>query len=259
MEKHTIHTIPALEDNYIFAIELCGGGLAIVDPGEAKTVQKFLNQSNQDLKFILCTHHHWDHVGGIEELKVQTGAKVIAAASDQHRIPAVDIIVEENKICDVMGAGADSFLVMNVSGHTLGHVAFYFKERRTLFAGDALFAMGCGRLFEGKPEHALASLERIKKLPEGTMIYCGHEYTEHNANFAMQYEAGNQALVERVAKIKQLRTDGHATVPFALAEELATNPFLRVDSEEIRKSIGLDSEASAEVVFAKLRQLRNNF
>ena len=223
-----IHQIPLWEDNYIYILhEKTENKTAVIDPGEAGPVHSFLKNNNLKLDLILTTHHHFDHTGGNLKLKQDWGCKIYGFAGDQHRVPGIDVCLKEGASVFV---GQLGFEVLYLPGHTLGHIAFWNKKNQFLFCGDTLFAMGCGRLFEGSPEQMFSSLKKIKRLPKKTLIYCAHEYTLKNAEFALGLDSSNKDLKKRFEKIKILRQKNQPTVPVYLAEELLTNPFLKAKS-----------------------------
>ena len=223
-----IHQIPLWEDNYIYLLhDKSENKTAVVDPGEAEPVHSFLKTHNLKLDFILNTHHHFDHTGGNLQLKKTWACPVYGFAGDQKRIPGIDISLKEG---DSVLIGTLRFEVLYLPGHTLGHIAFWNKKNKILFCGDTLFAMGCGRLFEGSPEQMFSSLNKIKNLPKNTLIYCAHEYTLKNAKFALQLEPSSVNLNKRFEKVKLLRQKAQPTAPFYLEEELLTNPFLKAKS-----------------------------
>jgi hydroxyacylglutathione hydrolase len=248
--------LPALSDNYIYLVhEPVGGATAAVDPTLAEPVLKALEARGWKLTHILNTHHHGDHVGGNRELKQRTGCAVVALGRDRQRIPGISVEVAEG---DTIRLGRTRTRVLEVPGHTLGHVAYWFSEEDALFCGDTLFGMGCGRLFEGQPRQMWQSLARIRALPASTRIYCAHEYTEANGRFALTVEPGSPELRARVDRVNDLRRKGLPTVPATLAEELATNPFLRPDSVAIRQKLGLENAEDWQV-FAELRRRKDQF
>jgi hydroxyacylglutathione hydrolase len=249
--------IPVLTDNYIYlAHEPNGWATAAIDPALAGPVLKALDEKGWTLTHILNTHHHTDHVGGNLELKRATGCAVVAMARDKERIPGIDVAVEEG---DVIGLGHAEARVLDVPGHTSGHIAFWFAEDDALFCGDTLFGLGCGRLFEGHAEEMWASLEKIRALPPATRIYCAHEYTEANGRFAWTVEPENPALAERLSRVKTLREQGLPTIPSLLKEELAANPFLRPESPDIRRHLHFGKTADNWRVFAELRLRKDGF
>jgi hydroxyacylglutathione hydrolase len=248
--------VPVLHDNYIYLVhEPNGWATAVIDPAVAEPVLQALDEKGWHLTHILNTHHHGDHVGGNLELKRETGCAVVAVARDKERIPGIDVEVSEG---DIIGLGHAEAKVLDVPGHTSGHIAFWFAEENALFCGDTLFGLGCGRLFEGHAEEMWASLEKICALPPATRIYCAHEYTQANGRFALQVEPENPALLERMDRVYSLRAQGLPTVPTLLQEELATNPFLRPQSPAIRRRLGLP-KASDWQVFAEIRHLKDGF
>lgn len=252
----TIHTLPVLSDNYVFLVhDAAGGATAAVDPAEAEPVLQALAERGWRLDFIWNTHHHGDHVGGNRELKARTGCRVLGAAADAERIPGLDVALREG---DCFSLGKTAVQVLAVPGHTLGHLAFRLPEAQRLFCGDTLFGLGCGRLFEGSAGQMWDSLRRLALLPEETLVYCAHEYTEANGRFALTVEPGNPRLAERLRAVRASREAGRPSVPFTLAEELAANPFLRPHSAEIRANLGLTT-AEDVAVFAELRRRKDGF
>lgn len=252
----SITQIPALKDNYIYLLHARNTGeTAVVDPAMAEPVLAVLRQKNWRLTHLFNTHHHGDHTGGNKELKEATGCKIYGFKDDAARIPLIDRELSEDEIFEWGGTQIE---ILFLPGHTLGHIAYHFPREKLLFSGDVLFLMGCGRLFEGTPEQAFASLNRIKKLPDETQIFCTHEYTQHNGNFALTVEPGNKALQQRMEEVNRKRRAGQFTVPDRLAAEKSTNPFLRTDSPEIRKNLGMEQAEDVEV-FAALREKRNHF
>jgi hydroxyacylglutathione hydrolase len=220
-----VERLPMLQDNYSWLLlDSATGTSAVVDPPEAAPVLARLEALGRGLDWVLATHHHADHIGGIPELKARTGCRVVGPAADAHRIPGLDVQVREG---DVVRLGESVARVIETPGHTSGHISFWFEADRQLFCGDTLFALGCGRLFEGTPETMWASLQKLMALPDDARVCCGHEYTQSNARFALTVEPDNLALRRRAAEIDQLRARGEPTVPSTMGEERATNPFLR--------------------------------
>lgn len=217
--------IPVLSDNYSWLLQDTETGCtAIMDPGEAAPIQAVLDEAGGRLDLILLTHHHADHVGGTDALRTRYNARVAGPASEAARMPALDIALRDN---ETIAVGQSEGRVIAVPGHTRGHISYYFADPPTLFCGDTLFSLSCGRLFEGTAEQLFESLKRFADLPDKTLVCCGHEYTEGNTAFALHAEPDNAALKARVADVKHLRAEGRATVPSTLGEERATNPFLR--------------------------------
>jgi hydroxyacylglutathione hydrolase len=220
--------LPALADNYIWLLHDDHGRAIVVDPGEAGPVEAALAERGLRLEAILLTHHHADHIGGAAALRERHGAAVYAP--DDERIAAATRRVGDGDVVSLAEPAAH-FEVIAVPGHTLSHVAYVGHGH--LFAGDTLFSLGCGRLFEGTPAQMLDSLDRLAQLPEDTLLCCGHEYTEANGRFALTVEPDNPALATRLQDVAALRAEGRPSLPVTLASELATNPFLRVDSGEV--------------------------
>lgn len=247
-----IEQIPALQDNYVYLLtDEATGTVGVIDPSEAAPVLDALDEGRLD--YILLTHHHWDHVGGVEELKELTKAKVVGFSGDAHRLPGVDLRVEDGGSFALGGATANVFFI---PGHTLGHVAYWFEESRALFCGDTLFSLGCGRLFEGTAQQMWASLSKLRALPDGTRVFCAHEYTESNSRFALHLDPKNENLVQRAARVRELRAKGRPTVPSTMGEEKLTNPFLRADDPDLMRAVGL---GDAEATFAEIRKRKDQF
>lgn len=248
--------LPVLSDNYIYLLhEPESGATAVVDPAEPAPVLAALADRGWRLSHVLNTHHHYDHVGGNDALKAATGCHIVGPAADHDRIPGIELALADG---DVFQLGAATATVFDVPGHTRGHIAYWFAADRALFCGDTLFALGCGRLFEGTAAQMWTSLSKFRVLPPDTRVYCAHEYTQSNARFALSVEPGNAALVARAADIDRKRAAGQPTVPSLLGEELATNPFLRPDSPEIRQRFQLPS-APLHEVFGATRAAKDNF
>lgn len=248
--------ISVLTDNYIYLIhDFDSQQTAVVDPAIAEPVLGALKKQGWQLNYIFNTHHHSDHVGGNLELKARTGCKVVAAKKDSHRIPCIDITVQEG---DSFQLGDHQIKIIETAGHTSGHIVYYFVEDDLLFCGDTLFVMGCGRLFEGTAQQMWQSLQKLKQLPESTKVYCAHEYSLSNGRFALSVEADNQALQNRMANIKQLRADNLPTVPSTIGEELATNPFFREQSLSIQNHLQMTDKTPVEI-FTAVRNLKDVF
>jgi len=251
-----IVTIPCLSDNYAFlAHDSETGATAVVDVPEAAPISAALTSRGWTLSHVLLTHHHWDHVDGLAALLADHPAQVIGAAADAHRLPPLDLALTEG---DSLQVGTETGQVIDVSGHTIGHIAFYFADSAVVFTADSLMALGCGRLFEGPPEMMFDSLSKLAALPADTLVCSGHEYTASNAKFALTIEHQNSALISRVKRIEAARAAGHPTVPSTLSEELATNPFLRSHSEDVQTTVGMLG-ADPAAVFAEVRKRKDTF
>jgi hydroxyacylglutathione hydrolase len=256
MAKIEIHQFPALNDNYGYLVhEPSTGATAAIDTPEVAPILKALDEKGWKLTHILNTHHHFDHAGGNAELKEKTGCMIVGPKGEQELIPGIDRAVGEG---DIVELGAARARVIDVPGHTRGHVAYHFAEDRVVFVGDTLFALGCGRLFEGTAEQMWTSLSKLMALPDDTTVYCAHEYTQSNARFALSVEPQNAALVARAKEIDEKRARGEWTVPTTIALEKATNPFLRAASRDLRLIVGMESAANVDV-FAETRRRKDNF
>lgn len=251
-----VDRIPALVDNYIWMLhDTRSGRTAVVDPGEDAPVLDALARHGRRLDWIFNTHHHRDHTGANLALKAATGCRIAGADLDRHRIPGIDLALEDG---DTLRLGESRAQVMLTTGHTTGHLCFWFAQDRALFCGDTLFLMGCGRLMEGDAAMMLASLSRLAALPRDTRVYCAHEYTSANARFARTVEPDNATLRDRCSDVEARRARGEATVPASLGEELDTNPFLRTSSAAIGERLGLPG-ASPIRIFAELRRRKDAF
>ncbi len=251
-----IVTVPCLKDNYAFVVhDPATGATAVVDVPDPAPIQAELAARGWTLTDILITHHHWDHVDGVDALRAATGARVWGAAADAHRLPALDHALAEG---DEVRIGGLTGSVLDVSGHTVGHIAFHFPQAGAVFTADSLMALGCGRLFEGTPAQMWDSLQKLAALPPETLVCSGHEYTASNARFAVTIEPENSALRSRADAIDAARARGLPTVPSTLAEELATNPFLRASEAAIAAHLGMAGAAPVDV-FAKIRSLKDQF
>lgn len=251
-----IVTVPCLSDNYAFLLhDPVSGCTALVDAPEASPIQAELDHRGWRLRDILITHHHADHIDGVEALRAASGARVIGAAADAHRLPQLDLQVRDGDSIEVCG---ETVHVLDVSGHTVGHVAFHFPGSTAAFTADSLMALGCGRVFEGTMAQMWNSLCKLAALPPETQIFSGHEYTLTNANFAVTIEPGNAALISRRAAVERDRATGKPTVPSLLSDELATNPFLRASQPEVKSAMGMAEAADSEV-FAEIRRWKDRF
>lgn len=254
-----IDALPAFNDNYLWLLQdAASRRCAVVDPGDAAPVLAWLAEHpDWQLVDILVTHHHFDHVGGIETLKAATGARVLGPADE--KIPGRDLGLSDDDSIEVLGL---TFRVMAVPGHTLGHIAYHQTDQRLLFCGDTLFAGGCGRLFEGTPQQMHRSLARLAALPGETLVYCTHEYTLSNLRFAQAVEPNNPHVVARLAEVSRWREAGRISLPSSIELERASNPFLRTaEPEVIRSAERRDDRRHDEpsAVFASLRAWKDQF
>jgi hydroxyacylglutathione hydrolase len=255
MSELVIRQIPVLRDNYVYLLhDEASGATGVVDPSVAAPVLAQLAETGWQLTHILNTHHHADHTGGNLEIKRATGAIVVGPRADRDRIPGIDVAVADG---ERYALGSETAEVFDVPGHTRGHIAYWFKDARALFCGDTLFLMGCGRLFEGTPEQMWHSLGKLRRLPGETRVYCGHEYTQANARFALTVDPENAALVARARRVDALRAEGESTVPGTMADELATNPFLRADQPALQEAAGAPGDPVA--TFAAIRRRKDVF
>ncbi len=237
----TVHIVPTLKDNYTYIIEQYEN-LIIIDCGDAGPVIEFLKQNKLTPSHLLCTHHHGDHIDGLPDLKIgYPDMKIYAPEKDLYRIPHAGHALTANQKIVIGGMQVEC---IETPGHTKNHLCFYIPSLKSLFTGDALFSLGCGRLFEGTPEDLFHSMQKIKSLPDDTMLYCGHEYTQTNCRFSLSVEPENACLITKMKQIEELRSAGKATLPVSLAEEKSNNLFLREESIE---------------KIAQLRQLRDQF
>ena len=247
-------TVPSLADNYAFLLhDPDSGATACIDVPEAAPIQAALTARGWTLSDIWITHHHPDHIDGVAALVAATGARVTGAAADAHRLPALDRALHPG---DAVALGKVKGTVLDVSGHTVGHIAYVLPG--FAFTGDSLMAAGCGRLFEGDAAMMWASLSRLAALPDDTLICSGHEYTASNIRFALTVDPGNAALQARAARVAEARAAGRPTVPSTLADERATNPFLRAGNPAIRASLGM-ADAPDAAVFAEIRSRKDRF
>ena len=248
--------IPCLNDNYAYIIhEKYSKIVGVVDPSESSPIISFLNKNKLKLDYILNTHHHFDHIGGNEELKKLYNAKVVGFHGDKHRIPGINITLKDN---EKWNFGNSIIKILHIPGHTLGHICFFFEKEKIAFTGDTLFSLGCGRIFEGDHKQMLSSLNRIKKFPRDTKIYCGHEYTYKNAEFCTKYDFDNSLLKVKFEEIKKLRLKNLPTTPTLLEDELKSNIFLRCDQNDIKIKLNMKNEEEYKV-FRKVRDLKDIF
>jgi hydroxyacylglutathione hydrolase len=252
-----VELIPCLSDNYAYLLydQADSGPCAVVDPSEPEPVRRALAGKGLKLTHILNTHHHLDHTGGNIPLKEEFGAEVIGPAKDRERIPGIDVGVDQSA---PWRFGRHTARILEIPAHTRAHIAFAFEDEDVVFTGDTLFAMGCGRLFEGTPQMMWSSLSKLMQLDDAIRIYCGHEYTLSNGRFALTMEPNNADLQSRMKDVELLRAKSRPTVPSNMALEKKTNPFLRPDSPEIRKTLGLE-DADNVAVFAEIRRRKDSF
>ena len=237
-----VEIIPCLKDNYSYLIiDDDNNSACVVDPGEAKPIVDYLKNKNIKLKYILNTHHHFDHIGGNEYLKKKFGSIVVGFKKDINRIPEIDVLLEDNQIWKAENFEAK---IIHIPGHTSGHICFHFFQEKLVFTGDTLFSLGCGRIFEGTYKEMFESLNKIKSLPEETKVYCGHEYTLSNLKFCIKYNPENRNLKKKAENIKKKIDNGLPTIPSTIKDELECNIFLRANDLES---------------FSKLRDLKDNF
>jgi hydroxyacylglutathione hydrolase len=251
-----IEIIPCLNDNYSYLIhDEISNTVAIVDPSEFVPCDTIISKNYQKLDFILNTHHHYDHVGGNEELKKKYNSKVLGFENDKNRIPQIDTVLKDNQEFKI---GTLNFTTIFIPGHTRGHVAFYFKKERVVFTGDTLFSLGCGRVFEGTYKQMFQSLNKLKNLPGETKVYCGHEYTFKNLEFCLKFNPNNDFLKKKKNDIKLSLKNKKPTIPSTIADEIKANIFFRVNDPDVKKAINLENSPDIEI-FTKLRDLKDNF
>ena len=249
-------TIPCLTDNYAFILfNVENRSALLVDAPEADPINKVLSKNNLNLEKIFLTHHHADHIDGLDNILEKHNALTFGAQADIHRLPKLDEYIQPGDQFLFQGQAGKVF---DVSGHTVGHIALYIPTQNILFSGDSLMALGCGRLFEGSAEQMWHSLSSLLVLPNKTQICSGHEYTENNASFALTIDPNNHDLMKRCEKVKLERSKGLFTVPSNLGIEKKTNPFLRPFDKEIRENLNMHGSTDVEV-FRKIRTLKDNF
>ena len=251
-----IEIIPCLNDNYSYLIkDNQTDTVAIIDPSEFKPCDKKINETYKKLDFILITHHHFDHVGGNAELKKKYGSKILGFEKDKKRIPAIDVLLKDGQEFKI---GNLDFKTIFIPGHTLGHIAFYLEKEKVIFTGDTLFSLGCGRVFEGTYKEMFNSLNKIKRLPEDTKIYCGHEYTKNNFEFCFKFNPNNDHLKDKQKEIDSKIKERKPTIPSTIKEEIKTNIFLRYDDPDVKGALNLKNASDLEI-FTKLRDLKDSF
>jgi hydroxyacylglutathione hydrolase len=237
-----IQIIPCLQDNYSYLIiDEENNTACVVDPSEADRIIEYLENTQIKLKFILNTHHHYDHVGGNKKLKEKYGASVVGYQGDKERIPGIDIMVNDQESWIYKNFEAK---IIHIPGHTLGHICFYFHKDKSVFTGDTLFSLGCGRIFEGTYEQMFNSLMKLKELPKNTKVFCGHEYTLQNSKFCLTHDKNNLNLRNKINDINTKLKEGLSTIPSTIKDEIECNIFLRSHNVE---------------TFSKLRDLKDNF
>ncbi len=256
MSTLEIHQFPCLSDNYgVLIRDTATNAVASIDAPDADAVKAALAEKGWTLTHILTTHHHGDHTDGNLPLKQEFNCTIIGPKPEADKIRGLDTAVGEG---DTFQFGETSVKVFETPGHTLGHIAYWMPDAKVAFVGDTLFAMGCGRVFEGSLEQMWSGIAKLIKLPPETQLYCGHEYTLANASFALTIEPGNAALQARVNDVKALRDANKPTLPTTLEVELATNPFVRVGSPEVRAAVGKSADAPDWEVFGEVRTRKDN-
>ena len=246
----------ALQDNYCYLVhDPDTHTTGVIDTPEVPAIEKALAETGWSLDYIINTHHHWDHAGGNLELKDKTGCKIVGPKADAERIPGIDIAIGDG---DFFELGSRRAQVFDTPGHTRGHACYYFANDQVAFTGDTLFSMGCGRLFEGSPQQMWTSLQKLMAWPDDTRIYCAHEYTQNNAQFALTVEPNNPDLRKRAAEVDELRAASKPTIPSTIGLEKATNPFMRPASTHLQETLGM-SGAGVVDVFAATRERKDNF
>mmetsp|Transcript_28928 Transcript_28928/g.55292 ORF Transcript_28928/g.55292 Transcript_28928/m.55292 type:complete len:256 (-) Transcript_28928:962-1729(-) len=251
-----LRTIPCLSDNYAYLIhDAATGDTALIDAPEARPILTALAETGWTLTDVLITHHHYDHVDGLADVLAAHPARVIGSAEDAHRLPSLDLALQDG---DTFQIGAETGTAIDVSGHTINHMAFHFPASKLVFTADSLMALGCGRVFEGTKPQMWESLQKLMALPGDTIVCSGHEYTAANAKFALTIDPENPDLISRVREVTDKRASNLPTVPSLMSEELATNPFLRAHDPAIQAHLGMTG-TNATDVFAEIRTRKDNF
>ena len=251
-----VDVFPARSDNFGYLVhDTASGRTAAIDAPEAAAIKTALVHRGWSLTDIFITHHHIDHVEAIPDLKAEFGARVVGPRGEADKIAGLDLLVAGG---ETVSLGETVFQVYDAPGHTLGHIVFHDRQGKHLFTADALFSLGVGRMFEGAPGPMWEGVKALRDLPDDTLVYCGHEYTQSNARFALSIDPDNAALQKRAAEVETLRTGGKATIPFLLGEDKAANPFLRADDAGLARHFGLEGASPAEV-FAAIRKGKDNF
>ena len=249
-----ISIIPCLNDNYSYICFDNKNDAFVVDPSEFKPVDEYISNNQLNLKYVLNTHHHFDHVGGNYELKQKYNCKVIGSKLDENRIPEVDILLKEGEKWKFK---EDAAQIIEIPGHTTGHIAFYFSNQKIVFTGDTLFSLGCGRLFEGTPEMMWNSLQKLRNLPDDTKIYCGHEYTLNNALFTKSVIPG-ELIDKKISSLNDLLSKKIPSIPSTIAEEKKLNLFFQADDSILKKELRLEDKNNIDM-FTYLRNLKDNY
>ena len=256
MSRLEIHQFPTRGDNYgVLVHEPASGATAAIDAPDAEDLLAALQEKGWTLSHILTTHHHHDHTAGNAIVKRMTGCTIVGPAKESSSIPGIDITVEEGDSVEIGGAKAR---VIETPGHTKGHVSYHFPDDDVVFVGDTLFSVGCGKLLEGDAKMMWSSLTKLADLPPKTALYCGHEYTNNNCRFALTVEPENDALRARAAEVADLVEAGKPALPTTIAQELATNPFLRPSSPDIQKRLGMEGQELWKV-FGEIRRRKDRF
>ena len=258
MSNNTLETklIPCLSDNYAVLVHDRESNLTLlVDAPEDKPILDALTETGWPLTHILITHHHPDHIAGLNAIRLATSAKIYGPALSGARIPFVDIPVEDG---DEFAFGDRTVCALSTPGHTLDHICYWLPDAQLAFTGDTLFSLGCGRIFEGNPKDMWFAVDRLAKLPPETTIYCGHEYTETNGNFCLSIEPENELLQQKMKEIRALRAEGKPTLPTTVLDELTTNSFVRANHPDVKAALGMKDAQDWEV-FAEIRKRKDNF
>lgn len=256
MAQLDIRQIPVLNDNYVYLVrEPEQNAVGVVDPAVVEPIMAEAERLGWAITHVINTHHHGDHTDGNLEIKKRTGCTIVGPGHDRDRIPGIDLELNDGDTFKFGAAKADVFFI---PGHTRGHIAYWFAGADALFCGDTLFSIGCGRVFEGTMDQMWSSLSRLRALPSETRVYCAHEYTQSNIQFAVSVDPNNLALRTREAEVKRKRERGEPTVPSRLGEELAANPFLRADQSDFQAALGM-AGADPVAVFTEVRQRKDSF
>ena len=253
----SVHQFICLTDNFgLLVRDEETGAVASIDAPDGEAIAAEARRIDWPLSDVWLTHHHLDHIEGVPSLREAfPGLRVVGARQDRHRLGGVDILVEEG---EHILLGASRARVIDVCGHTRGHIAYHFAEDEIVFVGDTLFSLGCGKVFEGSMEEMYDSLQKLADLPDETRVYCGHEYTQANARFALTVDPENSLLAARAKEVDLLRAQGSFTLPTTIGLERATNPFLRAEDPLVQRAVGM-SEGEPVGVFAKIREMKNAF